>query len=200
MGARFREVSELATEKGLSNDEAIKMLRDRGVAVIDGIYDNVLYEAVFAAPTGRDGFMSPRTGIGAVQSLVNKLGMKLIVHDANRSQTLVFRKGSQNVVARWQYITAATGNVSAFTVRSFLALDAPTHYFFTNFDGPIAWVANRQMLSRTWNRLRERGNSTTDTTERIPPGREGHETGYLQLRLSENSSKYLLQSAKQLGL
>lgn len=200
MGSRFHEVSELAKEKGQSVDETTKMLRDRGVAVINGIYDNVLYEAVFAAPTGRDGFMSPRTGIGAVQALVNNLGMKLIVHDANRSQTLVFRKGSQNVVARWQYITSAVGNVSQFTVRSFLAIDAPTHYFFTNFDGPIAWVANRQMLTRSWNKLRDRGNSETDTTERIPPGRERHDAGYLQLRLSENSSKYLLQSSKQLGL
>jgi len=199
MSSRFRTIEDLAAERNKSTGDMEKILSDKGIVVVNGLYDSVLFEAVFTAPSKADGGLSPRTGLGAVQSLVDPLGVRVLVHDVHRTQTLVFRKGTKNTIAKWQYIGLAHGNVYAFTVRGFLSNHSPTHFFLTCFEGPHAWVATRQQLTREWKLIKEKGNDPNDTGVRIPPGSEDSESGHLVLRLTATPSKYFLQTAKQLG-
>jgi hypothetical protein len=199
LNPRFRRLEALAEERNKSESDMAKILSDRGIAVVDGLYDGILFEAVFTAPSKSDGGLSPRTGIGAVQSLVEQHGIRVLVHDANRSQTIVFRKGSKNVVARWQYVTQG-GNVTKFNARGFLHEDSHPYYLFTNFDGPTAWVLSTAQLMRMWKKLKDGTHNPNDNSARIPPDGVDHEYGYIQLRLENENNRYLLKSPYQLGL
>lgn len=199
MSSRFRTLETLATERNKSVGDMEKILGDKGIVVVNGLYDSVLFEAIFTAPSKADGGLSSRTGLGAVQSLVEPLGVRVLVHDVHRAQTLVFRKGTKNTIAKWLYIGQTFGNVYPFSVRGFLNANAPTHFFLTCFEGPHAWVATRQQLAREWKLIKEKGNDPEDASVRVPSGSEDSESGHLVLRLKATPSKYFLQTAKQLG-
>ena len=198
MSTRYRSIEELANARNKSVQEITKILSDRGIAVVGGLYDSVLFEAVFTAPS-KTGGLSPRTGLGAVQALVEPLGIRILVHDAQRSQTLVLRKGSKNTVVRWQYTHTANQTTASFHIRGFLEKDVFNHYLLTSFDGPTAWVFSTAQLSNLWKKLQE-GATIRDENIRIPSGEENAERGSLVLRLNQTSSIYLLKNQKQLGL
>jgi hypothetical protein len=202
--ARFKKIEDLAEERQKTVSDMTRALQDKGLAVVDGWYDSVLFEAVFSAPARGEGgtqSLSARTGVGAVQSLVAPLGVRVLVHDCHQAQTLVFRKGAKNTVAKWHYTTSLAGTQCFFQVRGFLREESPTHYFLTCFEGPTAWAIERDHMQKQWKKLLRRTSKheSDDTTFQVLNGHENNPNGALLIKLHEQSSPYLLRHASQLG-
>lgn len=198
---RFKDVAALAEDRKSTVAETSKFLKDKGIAVIAGMYDSVLFESIFSIPSVADGGLSPRTGLGAVQALLRPLGVRVGVHDVARSQSLVLRKGSSNVVVRWQYQGAPKGHdVSQFHIRRFGADNAPSLYLLTTFIGPTGWVVSKKDLVKAQKQLDDLGASAKNDVFRIPNREDLHPDGDLVVRLSPSTAPYHLTSARQLGL
>ncbi len=199
MQSRYKDVAVLAEDRKSTVAETTKFLAGKGIAVVGGLYDGVLYESIFSIPSAADGGLSPRTGLGAVQAMLKPMGIRVGVHDVARAQSLVLRKGATNVVVRWQYQAAPQGQHSRFAVRRFMLDNSPSLYLFTTFSDPAAWVMSKKDLVKAQKRIDDRGVDPNDPTFSLPYG-DQPEHGALILRLSPQTAPYHLTSARQLGL
>ncbi len=203
MPNRLRRVEALAESLGQSTDQTYKMLQDKGIATINGLYDQALLDAVFAEPTMRqkqrfDWGLSTRLGIGAAKHLLDAQGIRISIHDCKRTQFLMLSKDDVKHYVRWQYANYAAPKSAScsFSFHGFLEDESYEYIFLTCFDGPFGWALTRTTLIKAWEALQAKKEFTGFY---IPKGKTKHKTGSLLAHLSTDASKYELKSPKQLG-
>jgi hypothetical protein len=203
MALRLRKVELLAKELSKDVNDAINMLANKGIKVVDGYYDQFLFDAILKEPAIRsqqrlEWGLSHRLGIGAVKSLLDPLGLRITVHDCKRAQYLMLKKGTEHSYVKWQYANSSgvKTRTCLFQTLGFVDDEKQDHYLFVCFDGPFGWVLSRKQLISTWNTLRADGEVTSFS---IPKKYAEHAGGALQIRFNIDTSKYELKNTKQLG-
>lgn len=199
---RLRSINTLAKELNKTVDECVTMLASRSIYVIDGYYDASLFEAVLSEPrlaarARIEWGLSPRLGLGAVKTLLDPLGVRVVIHNPKRCQWLMLRKGTETSYVKWQFANefGRTDLMCTLEVRNFLEENAPL-YFFTCFDGPHAWVLTPKILTKNWIALKS-GEAVEDF--KISRNQAANPGGALTIRLNTRSSKFALKDSKQLG-
>ena len=203
MALRLRKVEALAAELNKDVQDVINILTNKGVRVIDGLYDQALFDAILKEPALRgkqrlEWGLSHRLGIGAVKHLLDPMGLRITIHDCKGAQYLMLKKGLTHNYIKWQYSNSVGRRIRActFSVRGFTAESKFDHYLLTCFEGPFAWAISRKHLIAAHNTVKS-GQELEGF--RIPNSLKDHPTGALILRLSLDSSKYEFKNIKQLG-
>lgn len=203
MALRIQEVSKLAEELGKETPEVVQLLTSKGISTIGGYYDAALFDAVTKEPAlttkkRLEWGLSPRLGLGAVKAILDPMGVRVTVHDCRGSQWLMLRHGVKTVYVKWYYtnVPVTRKKWCNFEVRGFLRDDAPQNFLFTCFDGHFAWALSRATIRSAWTNMQQDKEVSLFS---LVVGHEEHETGAVRIRLHTGTSKFQLQSPKQLG-
>lgn len=202
MKVRLQNIEKLAKQLENTVEAVTKILNGRGIVVLNGYYDDALFQATYREPSVDsrkriDWGLSDRLGIGAAKALLDPLNIRITIHDPKRGNHLLLKKSGVYRYIKWQYSNYLNrGTEAQMTVTNVNVDSMYTHYLFTCFEGPYGWAIPQRDLRNAHAKLLA-GEEVPGFT--LPKAKEKHPGGVLKVRLDTTAAKFSLKTAKQLG-
>lgn len=205
----WQSVKELALHVG-GKTTARKLLKEKGIVVVDGMYDSRRLDAAMNEPawlrTKRNNWsLSHTSGLGAVKYVLDPLKINTVEHECRGSQWLMLEGPKKNRQFVKMYYTGRmlSLGIQKFELRNFLREDASEYYLCAGFDGPHLWAISARTLARQWHEANELGSQQylSQLGFYVPPGAENHPGGHIQMRVrADQNDDFFLNNTEKIGL
>lgn len=192
------------------------------VPVLDGMVDKKLFTIAFAVPPKvhwrKEALLddiSPASGIGAARACIReqlKNSVRIVGHVPGRRREMLLTANSKNDKqikrVRWYANGQMLGENKSyawFNATGFMLEDAPTHFVFMalNGDEPFWWVIPTSKLIDAWEVIDDLGIghiAAPDDIFRVPRKQWNNGNGFLRIRLTKTTSRYVFNNRSKVGL